>query len=70
MTRFRWVPVLSTVCAIAFSGFLLVRAQGPVTVADPNCNFFGADHEKYAYTGLKMCIRDSFSILNIILDIS
>lgn len=52
MTRFHWVPVLSTVCAIAFSGFLLVRAQGPVTVADPNCNFFGADHEKYAYTGL------------------
>src|ERR1017187_7387376 len=56
MTRFRSVPVLSTVCAIAFSGFLLVRAQDPVTVADPNCNFFGADHEKYAYTGLNAAL--------------
>jgi len=54
MKRPRWVPVLGTVSLITLSGFLLVRAQTPdqYLVAHPECNFFGPDHEKFAYTGL------------------
>src|SRR5664280_3225544 len=62
MNRPRWVPVLGMVCAIACSGVLLVRAQDPVqvqssdvaqyTTVHAECNYFGADHEKFAYTGL------------------
>ena len=52
--------IVCGVCAIASSGLLLVRAQDPVqdpnsiaySVAHPECNYFGAQHEKYAYTGL------------------
>src|ERR1035438_129862 len=54
MRRPRWVPILGSVCAIASSGFLLVKAQDPFqyTVAHPECNYFGTEHEKFAYTGL------------------
>jgi Protein of unknown function (DUF1549)/Protein of unknown function (DUF1553) len=60
MKRHRWFPILGTFFVVASSGFLLVRAQDPVqsadsaqyTTAHAECNYFGTDHEKFAYTGL------------------
>jgi len=46
------------VCAIGLSGFVLVRAQGPVKssdsygVAHAECTLFGPEHDKFAFTGL------------------
>jgi hypothetical protein len=47
--------------AVACSGFLLVRAQDPVqyTVAHPECNYFGTEHERFAYTGLNAALAPS-----------
>ena len=64
MRRPRWVPTLGVAAVVACSGFLLVRAQDPLqdpaavqyTVAHPECNFFGSEHEKFAYTGLNAAL--------------
>lgn len=52
MKRPRWVQIAGVVCATTISGFLLLRAQEQYTVAHPECNYFGADHDKFAFTGL------------------
>lgn len=70
MRRSRWVPAggvagaVVWVCAAVGSGFLLVKAQEPAqssdavayAVAHPECNYFGTDHEKFAYTGLNAAL--------------
>ena len=65
MIKSRWVATACAICALTSSGLLLLRAQDPVpndevvqdtafqySTVHAECNYFGKDHDRYAYTGL------------------
>src|ERR1017187_2924648 len=60
MNRLGWVPILAVGGLLVFCGALITKAQdgpavpaaGQLTMVHADCSFFGADRDKFAYTGL------------------